>query len=59
LASLKIVLKLTIKKQLNKVELANGLTRAVAIGNPREFVQTEKQEISETCNRLIKNNINQ
>lgn len=52
-------LRQAIEKQLNKVELANGLTRAVAVGNPREFVQTEKeqQEIAEACNRLIKNSI--
>jgi TnpA family transposase len=52
-------LRQAIEKQLNKVELANGLTRAVAVGNPREFVQTEKeeQEIAESCNRLIKNSI--
>lgn len=41
------------------MELANRFTRAVAVGNPREFTQTEKeeQEIAETCNRLIKNSI--
>jgi TnpA family transposase len=54
-----VELRQAIEKQLNKVELANGLTRAVAVGNPREFVQTEKeeQEIAEACNRLIKNSI--
>jgi TnpA family transposase len=54
-----IDLRQAIEKQLNKVELANGLTRAVAVGNPREFVQTEKEEqdIAEACNRLIKNSI--
>ena len=38
-------------------ELANRFTRGVAVGNPREFTQTEKeeQEIAEACNRLIKN----
>ncbi|MCP4184140.1 MAG: transposase [Hyphomicrobiales bacterium] len=48
-----------IEKQLNKVELSNRFTRAVAVGNPREFTQTEKeeQEIAEGCNRLIKNSI--
>jgi TnpA family transposase len=37
--------------------LANRFTRAVAIGNPREFTQAEKeeQEIADGCNRLIKN----
>ncbi len=36
---------------------ANRFTRAVAVGNPREFTQAEKeaQEIAEACNRLIKN----
>ena len=52
-------LRQAIEKQLNKVELANKFTRAVAVGNPREFTQTEKeeQEIPEGCNRLIKNSI--
>lgn len=50
-------LRQAIEKQLNKVELANRFTRAVAVGNPREFAQVEKeeQEIAEACNRLIKN----
>lgn len=50
-------LRQAIEKQLNKVELANRFTRAVAVGNPREFAQVEKeeQEIVEACNRLIKN----
>ena len=48
-----------IEKQLNKVELANRFTRAVAVGNPRKYTQVEKedQEIAEGCNRLIKNSI--
>lgn len=52
-------LRQAIEKQLNKVELANKLTRAVAVGNPREYTQAEKeeQEIAESCNRLIKNAI--
>ncbi|XAT59615.1 Tn3 family transposase [Rhodobacteraceae bacterium Araon29] len=52
-------LRQAIERQLNKVELANRFTRAVAVGNPREFSQTEKeeQEIAEACNRLIKNSI--
>jgi TnpA family transposase len=52
-------LRQTIEKQLNKVELANKLTRAVAVGNPREYTQAEKeeQEIAASCNRLIKNAI--
>lgn len=50
-------LRQAIEKQLNKVELANRLTRAVAVGSPREYAQAEKeeQEIAEACNRLIKN----
>ena len=52
-------LRQAIERQLNKVELANRFTRAVAVGNPREFTQAEKeeQEIAEACNRLIKNSI--
>ena len=52
-------LRQAIEKQLNKVELANRFTRAVAVGNPREYTQTERdeQEIAEACNRLIKNSI--
>jgi TnpA family transposase len=48
-----------IEKQLNKVELANRFTRAVANGSPREYTKAEKeeQEIAESCNRLIKNAI--
>lgn len=52
-----IELRHAIEKQLNKVELANKFTRAVAVGSPNEFAQVEKQEqeIAEACNRLIKN----
>ena len=52
-----LALRQAIEKQLNKVELANQFTRAVAVGNPRELTQAEKeeQEIAESCNRLIKN----
>ena len=52
-------LRQAIERQLNKVELANRFTRAVAVGNPREFTQVEKEEleIAEACNRLIKNSI--
>ncbi|MFS4583643.1 Tn3 family transposase [Phaeobacter sp. C3_T13_0] len=54
-----LALRQAIEKQLNKVELANRFTRAVAVGNPREYTQTEKeeQEIAEACNRLIRNAI--
>ncbi|MBF0381801.1 MAG: Tn3 family transposase [Magnetococcales bacterium] len=52
-------LRQAIEKQLNKVELSNRFTRAVAVGNPREYTQAEKeeQEIAESCNRLIKNSV--
>lgn len=52
-----IELRKAIEKQLNKVELSNRFTRAVAIGSPREFTQAEKeeQEVAEACNRLIRN----
>lgn len=54
-----VELREAIEKQLNKVELANKFSRAVAVGNPREFTQAEKeeQEIAESYNRLIKNSI--
>ena len=54
-----LALRQAIKKMINKVELANRFTRAVAVGNPREYSQAEKeeQEIAEACNRLIKNSI--
>jgi hypothetical protein len=48
-----------IERQLNKIEQAHHFRRAVSLGNPREFIQTEKQEqeIAEGCNLLIKNSI--
>ena len=48
-----------IEKQLNRVELANSFTRAVAVGNPRglEYADKADQEIAESCNRLIRNSI--
>ena len=54
-----VELRQAIEKQLNRIELANRFTRAVAVGNPREFTNGEKeeQEIAESCNRLIKNSI--
>jgi len=39
-----LALRQAIEKQLNKVELAKRFTRAVAVGNPREFSQAEKEE---------------
>ena len=52
-------LRQDIEKQLNKVEQANRFTRAIAVGNPPEFIHAtkEEQEIAEGCNRLIKNAI--
>jgi len=52
-----LALRQAIERQLNKIELANRFTRAVAVGSPREFAQVDKedQEIAEACNRLIKN----
>ncbi len=54
-----VELRQAIEKQLNKIELSNRFTRAVAVGNPREYTQVEKEEreIAEGCNRLIKNSI--
>lgn len=54
-----VELRQSIEKQLSKVELSNRFTRAVAVGNAREFAQGDKeeQEIAEACNRLIKNTI--
>lgn len=39
-----VELRQAIEKQLNKVELANRFTRAVAVGSPRELMQAEKEE---------------
>ena len=54
-----IILRMAIEKQLNRIELGNRFTRAVAVGNPREFTSGDKeeQEIAEACNRLVKNAI--
>ena len=50
---------MAIENLLNRIELGNRFTRAIAVGNPREFIAGEKeeQEIAEACNRLIKNAI--
>jgi len=50
-------LRQAIEKQLNKIENSHQFSRAVSIGNPREFTQAEKQEqeVAEACKRLIKN----
>jgi TnpA family transposase len=50
-------LRQAIEKQLDRIEHAHRFTRAVSVGNPREFLQAEKedQEVVEACKRLIKN----
>ena len=50
---------MAIENLLNRIELGNRFTRAIAVGNPREFSDGDKeeQEIAEACNRLIKNAI--
>ena len=52
-----VELRQAIEKQLNRIELANSFTRAVALGNPRglEYAGKSEQEIAKSCNRLIKN----
>ena len=51
------VLRMSIEKVLSAIEHVHAFTRAVSIGNPREFLQAEKedQEMAEACKRLIKN----
>lgn len=51
------VLRQAIERVLNGVEHVHRFTRAVSVGNPREFLQAEKQEqeLGEACKRLIKN----
>jgi TnpA family transposase len=51
------VLRQAIEKQLDRIEHVHRFTRAVSVGNPREFLQVEKedQEMEEACKRLIKN----
>jgi TnpA family transposase len=50
-------LRQAVEKQLNKIEHSHKFTRAVSVGNPKELIETEKQEqeIAEGCKRLIKN----
>lgn len=52
-------LRMSIEGMLNKIELANRFTRAIAVGSPREFASgiAEDQKIAEASNRLIKNAI--
>ena len=42
---------------MDRFEHVHRFTRAVSVGNPREFLQAEKedQEMAEACKRLIKN----
>ena len=49
--------RMAIERVLNGIEHMHRFTRAVSIGNPREFLQAEKQEqeMAEACKRLIKN----
>jgi TnpA family transposase len=51
------VLRQAIEKQLDRIEHVHRFTRAVSVGNPREFLEAEKedQEMAEACKRLIKN----
>ena len=51
------MLRQAIEKQLDRIEHVHRFTRAVSVGNPREFLQAEKedQEMAEACKRLIKN----
>ena len=48
------VLRQAIEKQLDRIEHVHRFTRAVSVGNPREFLQAEKedQEMAEACKRL-------
>lgn len=54
-----VAFRQAIEKQLNKSESAHRFTRAISVGNPREFLEADKQEqeIAEGCKRLIKNAI--
>ena len=51
------MLRKAIEKQLDRIEHVHRFTRAVSVGNSREFLQAEKedQEMAEACKRLIKN----
>ena len=54
-----VELRQAIEKQLNRIELANSFTRAVAVGNPcgLEYGEKAEQELAEGCTRLIKNSV--
>ena len=51
------MLRQAIEKQLDRIEHVHRFTRAVSVGNPREFLEAAKedQEMAEACKRLIKN----
>jgi hypothetical protein len=51
------VLRQAIEKQMDRIEHVHRFTRAVSVGNPRVFLQAEKedQEMAEAYKRLIKN----
>ena len=51
------VLRQAIEKQMDRIEHVHRFTRAVSVGNPREFLEAEKedQEWAQACKRLIKN----
>ena len=38
------VLRQAIEKQLDRIEHVHRFTRAVSVGNPREFLQAEKED---------------
>jgi hypothetical protein len=50
------VLRQAIEKQMDRIEHVHRFTRAISVGNPRGFLQAEKedQEMAEACMRLIK-----
>jgi hypothetical protein len=50
-------LRMAIERVLNGIEQVHRFTRAMSVGNPREFLRAEKQEqeMAEACKRLIKN----
>jgi hypothetical protein len=46
---------MSIEKVLSGIEHVHAFTRAVSVGNPREFLQAEKEDQEMACKRLIKN----
>ncbi len=38
------MLRQAIEKQMDRIEHVHRVTRAVSVGNPREFLQAEKQD---------------